>query len=249
MLIGIEKNTPMVTKNKNYLKQKIKKNKKFQRAETRHKFVFNLIPFYPSFLLIIQAIANCPYKYWQQFSPETVPISLANYCDFLTVLFLGVVQAFNPIDQGIFLNELVIFMDKNQDWTIQDCVKHWNLWKALNVFCQAWNLISPSTIVNCWKQGGFNLYECSEESSETEPIVSTKVLNEDDFNDFVHIDDDIDLFGPMPSDEELCGLQETVTVLNDDDDDKTNGEDNVEIEPLNSHVFLITRNYCIEKFI
>ena len=55
------------------------------------------------------------------------------------------------------------------------------------------------------------------------------------FNDFVHIDDDFDMFKPLPSDEELCGLQETVTVF-DDDDAKTNGEDNVEIEPLNSHV-------------
>lgn len=83
-------------------------------------------------------------------------------------------------------------------------------------------MINLSVIVNCWKKAGINLYECLEDCPETTSNIKTTLLNETEFNEYVRIDDDADLFGPMPSDAELCGLNNKIEMLvidNDDDDD------------------------------
>jgi len=50
----------------------------------------------------------------------------------------GIVSAVKTIFRSKVLNELVILMEKNPNWTIQDWVKNWNLWKALNILAQSW---------------------------------------------------------------------------------------------------------------
>ncbi|CAF0740319.1 unnamed protein product, partial [Brachionus calyciflorus] len=130
----------------------------------------------------------------------------------------GIVSAVKTIFRSKVLNELVIFMEKNPNWTIQDWVKNWNLWKALNILAQSWELINISTIVNSWKKAGINLYDCVSSDEEQVVNIVSDVLKDDEFKEYVHVDDNIDIFGPMPSDLELCEIDVEKDINEEDDD-------------------------------
>ncbi|CAF1058639.1 unnamed protein product [Brachionus calyciflorus] len=104
-----------------------------------------------------------------------------------------------PLDQGILnalktnyrsrvLNQLVLFMDKKQDWTIQDWLKNWDLWKALNVLSQSWDQITMSTIVNCWRKAGFIVSDCPEDPQQEAKKI-TSLLDDKEFKEFVNLDE------------------------------------------------------------
>jgi len=62
------------------------------------------------------------------------------------------------------------------------------------------------------------LYDCVSSDDEQVVNIVSDVLKDDEFKEYVHVYDNIDIFGPMPSDLELCQIDVKKDISKEDDD-------------------------------
>ena len=147
-----------------------------------------------------------------------------------------------PLDQGIIramkqhyrkrlLSNLVAKLESNSEKPLTEFIKTTTVLDALHFLKQAWQKVTPVCIQNCFRKAGFDLRSSIQPSLERNaddmPFNwSSLGIDEEDFDHYVTIDDDIDCYGDLTDDQIV---QEVQGVPIADVDDEEVEEEEVEV--------------------
>lgn len=137
-----------------------------------------------------------------------------------------------PCDQGIIRTmkayyrkemrqRIIDNIDCKQDAEANNIAKKTTLLEAIHLLNKAWDSVSSKTIKNCFKKGGFIP---KDENSITDEIITEDAevppacMSENEFNDWVNIDQDVPTSQQLTEDE-LCDNNNITQDESVDDDD------------------------------
>ncbi|XP_041361928.1 jerky protein homolog-like [Gigantopelta aegis] len=148
-----------------------------------------------------------------------------------------------PCDQGIIRNlkghyrsqvvhKIIDDIDADDELSANSIAKKLTLLDAIHMLRKAWNNVTSSTIVNCFRKGGFFKPDVqqpveSDNSDDTNFAAPTGLTNEA-FQQFISHDDTLDCHQPQ-TDEEICAAftqqDSTSTTVNESDDSDNDDHD------------------------
>lgn len=134
----------------------------------------------------------------------------------------GIIQNFKTLYRREIVSLVIDGIEKEEKTAV-------TLLTAINVIDKAWRNVSSATIYNCFRRCGFGVI--GKESQPTGSEVLVKVPpsgwenlpdnSKSTFEDFVHVDDDIAVYGAL-TDDQLMGFPD-----DENDDDQQNDDDDV----------------------
>lgn len=166
--------------------------------------------------------------------PRTLVGKLSN----LKIVFLppNTTSMIQPCDQGIIKNvkvhyrnqvvrRIIADIDTVENMSATKLARKLTLLDAIHMLMKAWRNVTQETIKNCFRKAGF---QKSLQPENTDDLLPTSDIDApiENFDEFVHHDDDLECYG-TPSDADICAgfitdeKREATTSDEDDDVDST----------------------------
>ena len=139
---------------------------------------------------------------------------------------------------------IIDILESNSEKPLTEFIKTTTVLDALHFLKQAWQKVTPVCIQNCFRKAGFDLRSPIQPSLErnaddTQFNWSSLGIDEEDFDHYVTIDDDIDCYGDLTDDQIV---QEVQGVPIADVDDEEVEEEEVEV-PSNADTLQALHEY------
>lgn len=125
----------------------------------------------------------------------------------------GIIRAFKAYYRQQIIRRQLLFLENEQP--VSKFTKTIDVLEALNMIKHSWELVTPTTIRNCFRKAGF--HHPSENvqlllSENENLVINLDAISEEAFHDYVKIDDDLICYGEMSNEEivsEVKNSQET----------------------------------------
>ena len=131
----------------------------------------------------------------------------------------GIIRSFKAYYRREMRTRILENMEDSQNLTANELAKKTNVLEALHLLAMSWKHVSDKTIQNCFSHGGFSNGE-----RETEEIIYRPPdLTETAFNEWMAIDEDIQVAGKM-TDSDICLAVTILDSESSDEEDEEQGE-------------------------
>ena len=139
----------------------------------------------------------------------------------------GIIQALKAWYRKKLLAKLILSLDSGEEFSV-------NMLDALHFISAAWNEVTPTTLRNCFRKAGFNVFEESGDVDDTDSasLVSEVEqqlrclqqsgmagLDEITPEEYINADEEVTTAGELTNDEIVAQVQGHNSIEDDDDDD------------------------------